>query len=90
MPVKIVNRTKRLVLLRLNSGTMLHLPPRTISSELMDVEVNGNRKVQKLMDLHVIALRRVEKTEQAPAVTTAGTLNPQRQKSRFWLPKGDH
>ena len=56
MSFKIENLTTRPVLLRLNSGQTLHLAPRTISAELIDVEVENNPKVLKLKDLCVIGL----------------------------------
>jgi hypothetical protein len=54
--VTIENLTNRLVSLRLNSGTTLHLPPGTNSLEIIDVEVESNAEVQKLQDRRVIAL----------------------------------
>ena len=54
MPVEIENMTNRPVLLRLNSGTTLHLAPLSTSSEIMDDEVVNNAKVQKLLDRRVI------------------------------------
>lgn len=66
MPIKIQNRTNGLVLLRLNSGDMLHLAPRITSAEIMDAEVTGNPKVQKLLDRQVIALHKVVKKESLP------------------------
>lgn len=56
MPIKIKNLTNRPVLLRLNSGQTLHLPPRIFSNEIMDVEVANNVKVKKLQEQFVIAL----------------------------------
>jgi hypothetical protein len=54
--VTIENLTRRLVSVRLNSGTTLHLPPGTNSPELVDVEVQSNAEVQKLQERRVIAL----------------------------------
>ncbi len=56
MPVEIENLTNRPVLLRLNSGNTMHLAPCTTSTQILDVEVNNNSKVQKLQDRKVIAL----------------------------------
>ena len=66
MPVQIENVTNRPVLLRLNSGATLHLAPRSISSEILEVEVSDNAKVQKLVERSVIQLQAKEKME-APA-----------------------
>lgn len=67
MSFKIENLTNSPVLLRLNNGRTLHLAPRTTSSDIMDVEVNQNAKVQKLKDRHVITLHEVKKKEQPAA-----------------------
>ena len=71
MPVKIQNCTKRLVSVRLNGGETVHIAPRTFSPGFPEVEVNGNPKVQKLLDRCVIALHHVEKPGQSSAVSTA-------------------
>ena len=68
MPVKIENLTNRPVLLRLNSGQTLHLAPRIATTEIMEVEVKGNTRLQKLQERHVIALHEVGKTEPPAAV----------------------
>jgi hypothetical protein len=52
---KIENLTNRPVLLRCNSGEALHIAPRATSADIPDVEVKGNRTVEKLKDRHVIA-----------------------------------
>ena len=65
MPVKIQNLTNRPVLLRLNSGQTLHLAPRTTSSEIREVEVKSNSKVQKLEGRRVIALHKVEEEKRS-------------------------
>lgn len=73
MFVTIENLTNRPVLLRLNSGTTLHLAPRATSSELMDVEVNQNDKVKKLEDRHVIARHPAGSTAEKSESTTGKT-----------------
>jgi hypothetical protein len=60
MPYKIENLTMRPVLLPLISGQTLRLAPRETSSELKDVEVKNNPKVQKLQERCVITLHEVE------------------------------
>jgi len=71
--VTIENLTSRLVSLRLNSGTTLHLPPGTNSSEIVDVEVQSNAEVQKLQDRRVIALHDTTKESSAPAAGRGST-----------------
>lgn len=61
MPVEIKNLTNRPVLLRLNSGNTMHLAPSKISTQILDVEVNNNSKVQKLKDRKIISLHPVIK-----------------------------
>jgi len=65
MHVKIENLSKRLVLLRLNSGETLHLAPRKTSSEIEEVEINNNPKFQKLEALQIIAKKTVGKREES-------------------------
>ncbi|MBV7328186.1 hypothetical protein KFU94_07975 [Chloroflexi bacterium TSY] len=60
MSIKIQNVTNRPVLLRLNSGRTLHLDPRGTSSEIRNVEVKNNAKVQKLQERRIIALHEVK------------------------------
>ena len=56
MPYEIENLTMRPVLLSLTSGETLRLSPRETSSQLRDVEVSNNPKIQKLKEQCVIAL----------------------------------
>ncbi len=65
MSVKIENLTNRPLSLRLNSGQSLHLSPRITSSEILEIEVMNNTKVQKLQNRHVIALHEVKKKVQS-------------------------
>jgi hypothetical protein len=69
MPVTIENLTNRPVLLRFNSGQTLHLAPRKTSKEILDVEVKGNAKVEKLEGQHVITLHTIEDKHPAPRRT---------------------
>jgi hypothetical protein len=62
--VKIENLTNRLVSLRLNSGTTLHLPPRATSPELVNAEVQSNAEAQKLQERQVIALQDIAAVEE--------------------------
>ncbi len=73
MSVTIENLTNRPVLLRLNSGMTLHLAPRATSSEIMDVEVNQNDKVEKLKGQHVIVLHPAGSTAEKSESTTGKT-----------------
>ena len=61
MAITIENLTNRPVLLRCNSGSTLHIAPKTVSPELPDVEIQGNAKVEKLKGLNAIAVQVVEK-----------------------------
>lgn len=66
MPCKIENLTLRPVLLSLTSGQTLRLSPRATSSELWDVEVKNNPKIQKLQEQRVIALHKVKQKGDTP------------------------
>ena len=56
MSVKIENKTKRLVILRLNSGQTPFIDPGTFSGEIGDEEITNNTMVKKLVDRGVIAV----------------------------------
>ena len=47
MTCTIINRARSLGSFRGNNGQMWHLPPET-SIEVMDVEITGNAKIEKL------------------------------------------
>ena len=61
MPVQIENLTNRPVMLRFNSGQTIYLGPKVTSEEIMDLEVEDNRKVQTLQNRHIITIEKVEK-----------------------------
>ena len=69
--VKIENLTDRIRSLRLSSGTVLHLPPRTTSEALPKVEIQNNAEAEKLLARRAITIHDVT----GPAAT--GT-NPER------------
>ncbi|MBP2326549.1 hypothetical protein JOF56_006934 [Kibdelosporangium banguiense] len=60
MTVRMENLTIRLVTVVLNSGEVLHLPPRQ-AVEREPVEVADNAKVQKLQDALVISVTESDK-----------------------------
>ncbi len=78
MPVEIKNLTSRPVLMRLNSGTSLHLSPGATSSEIVDHEVSNNEKVIKLQGRHIIALQAAKK--KTPANTPNKTSKSTKRK----------
>ncbi len=55
MSVKFENLTNRPVLLRLNSGSTLHIAPRQVSAECMDGDVQNNQMLQKLLGRRVLS-----------------------------------
>jgi hypothetical protein len=57
MATRIENMTNRKVVVRLSSGETLHIPPRTTSDDLSDVEVQ-NDKIEKLVERRVIAVHK--------------------------------
>lgn len=63
MPVRIINRSRGLLIVELNSGDTLHLAPSETSPPLQDIEVTANRWVERLLDRDLIAMRE-EKAEQ--------------------------
>ena len=50
MEITLTNRSPYLLIVPLNSGTTLHLAPGQSSGTVDDLEVNGNLKVEKLVN----------------------------------------
>jgi len=57
--VKIENLTNWMRSLRLNSGVVLHLPPRATSEVIASVEVQGNTEVDKLLLQSSISVHKI-------------------------------
>jgi hypothetical protein len=53
-PIKVKNRTNRLVIIPLNSGESVHLGPGK-SQEIEDFELENNVRVEKLLAANLIA-----------------------------------
>ena len=51
MSVQIINRTKRLAIVPLNSGESIHLAPGEKSPPIDEFELENNAKVEKLLNL---------------------------------------
>ncbi|NIM15280.1 MAG: hypothetical protein GTO45_25215 [Candidatus Aminicenantes bacterium] len=90
MSMKFENKTKRLVILSLNSGQTLFIDPGTFSREIGEKEVSNNTMVKKLLDRGVIAvhsypgvkpspMKRPLKQSPAP-VSAAGIEKPEQKK----------
>ncbi len=56
MPINIINRTSRPVLVRLNSGDTLHLGPEATASGLKGVELTGNVRINRLKEKGIISI----------------------------------
>jgi hypothetical protein len=80
MSVRITNLTNRPVIFSLSSGTTLHLSPRATSSDLPDVEIKNNAKVEKLQRQFIISVDQDASPQapEAPAENTTTRLNPQK------------
>lgn len=55
MVAKIENLTDKPIWLRLNSGQSVAIAPRALSGELPEHEIDGNAKLDKLVESHTIA-----------------------------------
>jgi hypothetical protein len=58
--VTIENLTNWLKSLKLNSGTVLHIPPRSTSQAIAGVEVQDNTEVDKLLRQCSIAVHEID------------------------------
>ena len=56
MQVALVNQTKSLLIVTLNSGTSLHMAPGQISEAVDYMEIAGNEKIEKLRKTGAIAI----------------------------------
>jgi hypothetical protein len=57
MEIIVSNNTKQLLIVMLNSGATLYLPPGATSAPVDDMETNGNAKVTKLVQSGAINVR---------------------------------
>jgi hypothetical protein len=78
VPVRITNRSrdKRPLTLQLNSGRSLHLAPSERSRPVPDLEVTGNRWVQRLLERDLISVEQLEAPAPAKARPAAGRKRP--------------
>ncbi len=60
MEITLTNRSAYLLIVPLNSGTTLHLSPGQCSGLVDDLEVNGNAKVEKLVNNCQLSIQSVE------------------------------
>jgi hypothetical protein len=79
MPVRITNLSPGLLTLELNSGESLYLAPSETSRSLPDLEVTGNRWVQRLLDRDLIA---VEQEAEPAAAAAAAKARPAARRKR--------
>ena len=77
MTVKIENSANRPVYFRLNSGISIQLAPSTTSEEILDSEIAGNSKVQRLRARKVIEIHEATKKS-----ITSKKKKPQQKKRR--------
>jgi hypothetical protein len=57
MPVQIVNLSRSLVTVPLNTGESIHLAPKEGSREIDEVEIADNRWLEELQRRHLIAVQ---------------------------------
>lgn len=55
----IENKAKHLIIIPLNSGKNLYLAPGESSCSIEDFEINGNQKIQKLLKINLIVLKKL-------------------------------
>ncbi len=75
MSKEIENMCNRPVLFRLNDGDNLYLGPYAIETNILNVDVENNAKVQKLQKLNIIAMREEGKKK-------ASTVSPTKNKPK--------
>jgi hypothetical protein len=58
MKITLTNQTKQLLIITLNSGTTLHLPPSGSSAPVEELEINDNAKIAKLLNAGAVRISR--------------------------------
>ena len=72
MPMKIVNRSKQLLVIPFNSGATLHLAPGEEAAGVDPIEVKQNRSVDKLVQKNWLLVSEAEEEEKPPRETKRG------------------
>lgn len=67
MAFRIINKTKRPVMVPLNSGRYCYLGGEATSDEVLSGEVNGNEKLARLAKRNIVSLREVMERKKATA-----------------------
>jgi hypothetical protein len=63
MGIAVVNQTKQLLIITLNSGKTLYVPPGKLSEPVDHLEVNDNAKIAKLLDSGAVTIVPSEATQ---------------------------
>lgn len=64
MPVCVVNRSRNLVTVSLNSGESIHLAPDEVSQPIEALEIDNNPWVEELLKRRWLAVERIQ--DEAP------------------------
>jgi hypothetical protein len=71
--VTIENQARHLLICTLNSGKTLHLTPAQTSEPVDHLEINGNQKINKLVQAGLVVIETMDREEMSAAT------QPQRQ-----------
>ena len=84
MPTRVTNISKQLLIVPLNSGETLHLAPGETSADpLVDYELDGNEKIEKMVSNSLLALAPEESASQSYTTTPSlGAREPVTPASR--------
>jgi hypothetical protein len=63
--ITITNQTPRLLICMLNSGRTIHLGPAQVSEPIQHLEINGNRKIEKLVRTGYVSIASAQAEAQA-------------------------
>jgi hypothetical protein len=63
MGIAVANQTKQLLIITLNSGKTLYVPPGKLSEPVDHLEVNDNAKIAKLLDSGAVTIVPSEATQ---------------------------
>ena len=76
------NASNKPVRFRSNGGVDLRLAPRATSSEIAEIQISNNPKIQKLMDLGSLIRHEVKEKKESSAGLKAKEAKPQESKRK--------
>ena len=65
MAITLTNSARHLIIIQLNNGESIYLPPGRTSSPVDEVQINGNEKISKMLLANVLSATQPKSTDEA-------------------------